>query len=194
MELLDNGMKVIPVRVHLPLQQGLRLSNFRVVWQAAPHVRVHLPLQQGLRPACTMADCSSIVSASASSITTRIKTLVSPAFRMFDDDVRVHLPLQQGLRPFLDLRPDFFFIVRVHLPLQQGLRHLNLWPLRFFGSCASASSITTRIKTPVKPSIFQTGVVSASASSITTRIKTRAMAAFSKVFTSCECIFHYNKD
>ena len=124
MELLDNGMKVIPVRVHLPLQQGLRLSNFRVVWQAAPHVRVHLPLQQGLRPACTMADCSSIVSASASSITTRIKTLVSPAFRMFDDDVRVHLPLQQGLRP----SPASF-------------NKVITW------SCASASSITTRIKT-----------------------------------------------
>ena len=35
----------------------------------------------------------------------------------------------------------------MHLPLQQGLRLLFLRPELFFYHCASASSITTRIKT-----------------------------------------------
>ena len=61
--------------------------------------------------------------------------------------VRVHHPLQQGLRQetngvLVKLEP-----VRVHHPLQQGLRRFFGSSTRFFFISASASSITTRIKT-----------------------------------------------
>ena len=62
-------------------------------------------------------------------------------------------------------------LVRVHLPLQQGLRRGNPGhpPLH---QGASASSITTRIKTTL--AVERTEVsLGASASSITTRIKTK---------------------
>ena len=64
------------VRVHLPLQQGLRLSfsNFSI---KRSKVRVHLPLQQGLRRPYSLCGITQ------------------------NRQVRVHLPLQQGLRPFL---------------------------------------------------------------------------------------------
>ena len=116
---------------------------------------------------------STHICASASSITTRIKTKSTYRFRGFFS-VRVHLPLQQGLRHHLLNCDLFFFLVRVHLPLQQGLRHklsnhcgylrllvrvhlplqqglrlhLVLVELHPLETSASASSITTRIKTP----------------------------------------------
>ena len=63
------------VRVHHPLQQGLRPNH---LWHTCPFliVRVHHPLQQGLRP---------------------IK-LVRGRYQVHL--VRVHHPLQQGLRQF----------------------------------------------------------------------------------------------
>ena len=61
------------VRVHLPLQQGLRLITF-FMDDGAFGVRVHLPLQQGLRHRGFCNYGSLVVW------------------------VRVHLPLQQGLR------------------------------------------------------------------------------------------------
>ena len=61
------------VRVHLPLQQGLRLVGENTHVTILVLVRVHLPLQQGLRLPIVF---------------------VSP----LSDRVRVHLPLQQGLR------------------------------------------------------------------------------------------------
>ena len=69
------------------------------------YVRVHLPLQQGLRPENVGFDAFFATSASASSITTRIKTGCSQSFSCMLPSVRVHLPLQQGLRPanLLDL-------------------------------------------------------------------------------------------
>ena len=91
---------------------------------------------------------SSECRASASSITTRIKTSLGDINNIAYFNVRVHLPLQQGLRPFMVFRffdPNF---VRVHLPLQQGLRQLLRLLLCLQDLlCASASSITTRIKT-----------------------------------------------
>ena len=60
-------------------------------------VRVHHPLQQGLRRE-THCDVVTLRSgASASSITTRIKTMFCTG-RRYADRVRVHHPLQQGLR------------------------------------------------------------------------------------------------
>ena len=112
------------VRVHHPLQQGLRreLSYFYVI--CCLPVRVHHPLQQGLRLGIVW-----------------LKIVVTLG-------VRVHHPLQQGLRLFIFLSFKFSKYVRVHHPLQQGLRQQNLG--RFELLCqysASASSITTRIKT-----------------------------------------------
>ena len=62
------------------------------------------------------------VSASASSITTRIKTFISTSF-FSCCKVRVHLPLQQGLRQLVTSLKLEIYPVRVHLPLKQGLRH-----------------------------------------------------------------------
>ena len=86
------------MRVHLPLQQGLRPAKCSTC-KLCIEVRVHLPLQQGLR----LYICLTFVgyysnSASASSITTRIKTKRTTAVKVQNADVRVHLPLQQGLR------------------------------------------------------------------------------------------------
>ena len=61
------------VRVHHPLQQGLR-PVFSVVFITPECVRVHHPLQQGLRP------------------------LKERRCMILTEDVRVHHPLQQGLR------------------------------------------------------------------------------------------------
>ena len=111
------------------------------------NVRVHLPLQQGLRRKKTLANVPKLCSASASSITTRIKTSLTSIHPSQLSSVRVHLPLQQGLRRLFLLQRVALLYVRVHLPLQQGLRQ------RFdqgYSHCfqrASASSITTRIKT-----------------------------------------------
>ena len=62
-----------PVRVHLPLEQGLRLS-FCVCCVFSQTVRVHLPLEQGLRLTYDSFRKAQEISASASSIRTRIKT------------------------------------------------------------------------------------------------------------------------
>ena len=93
------GGSLSPVRVHLPLQQGLRQINAVTNSNIAVVVRVHLPLQQGLRR----------------KMRTPHKGICLP--------VRVHLPLQQGLRLLLQ---DLLFLL---------------------SESASASSITTRIKT-----------------------------------------------
>ena len=91
-------------------------------------MRVHHPLQQGLRQRTNLFGQSKKVQrASASSITTRIKTIIRLFYSPLEV-VRVHHPLQQGLRPFIH------FI---------GIKN-------FFGG-ASASSITTRIKTSLQP-------------------------------------------
>ena len=140
----------------------------------------------------TIAINSCAAGASASSITTRIKTCKAAILE--------HL-LQ----------------VRVHLPLQQGLRQRLFNAPKFSRYGASASSITTRIKTRFF-TIFAPFCKSASASSITTRIKTLPLFPHRKTThvrvhlplqqglrlrrllhhqvrpTLCECIFHYNKD
>ena len=138
------------MRVHLPLQQGLRLYNLNLLAPPLGCVRVHLPLQQGLRQRFFVLIII-VFCASASSITTRIKTLSLPPQTSPQWRVRVHLPLQQGLRhvhntnPYFNLtsasassittriktsqatyQRTFSNLVRVHLPLQQGLRLLNL--------------------------------------------------------------------
>ena len=86
------------MRVHLPLKQGLRRLIFSI-HKYFLKVRVHLPLKQGLRPThggwCGMSRHR----ASASSIKTRIKTLVKICLLLLKK-VRVHLPLKQGLRLF----------------------------------------------------------------------------------------------
>ena len=159
------------MRVHLPLQQGLRqaipeskyllryrasassittrIKTLSLPPQTSPQwrVRVHLPLQQGLRHVHNTNPYFNLTSASASSITTRIKTSQATYQRTFSNLVRVHLPLQQGLRLSA---PHLVFTledVRVHLPLQQGLRRFSTSFAVFAVICASASSITTRIKT-----------------------------------------------
>ena len=85
------------VRVHLPLKQGLRLSIFPCCI-FLEYVRVHLPLKQGLRPTDFAVLPPFLISASASSIKTRIKTNLGVYVNLLDPDVRVHLPLKQGLR------------------------------------------------------------------------------------------------
>ena len=86
--------------------------------------------------------------------------------------VRVHHPLQQGLRQLYESLVHITDnVVRVHHPLQQGLRLNFELPTNKCSTCASASSITTRIKTVDCLYIFFF-IHGASASSITTRIKT----------------------
>ena len=62
----------------------------------------------------------------------------------------MHLPLQQGLRRYCYIQiKQKRLSVRVHLPLQQGLRlWYNFLTCDVAHSRTSASSITTRIKTP----------------------------------------------
>ena len=116
-------------------------------------MRVHHPLQQGLRPSIfcldktlqTRASTSSITtriktnrfsityirdyaSASTSSITTRIKTASGTCYTSVTLRVRVHHPLQQGLRLTFGFIILIISYVRVHHPLQQGLRpHLCVY-------------------------------------------------------------------
>ena len=79
------------VRVHLPLQQGLRLLLCTYPLPMNLVVRVHLPLKQGLR---------------------------RQRFRLPEiiNNVRVHLPLKQGLRQLYRRSSPKFQDVRVHLP------------------------------------------------------------------------------
>ena len=62
------------MRVHHPLQQGLRPMEYMSLHSLVWRVRVHHPLQQGLRP---FFSC----------------------YNRTNHIVRVHHPLQQGLRP-----------------------------------------------------------------------------------------------
>ena len=59
----------------------------------------------------------------------------------------MHHPLQQGLRPDDHKEASDFYCVRVHHPLQQGLRLEGSTLEQPTSFSASASSITTRIKT-----------------------------------------------
>ena len=88
-------------------------------------MRVHHPLQQGLRQSVNRDVLSIAQCASASSITTRIKTTNYINASYYEVLVRVHHPLQQGLRPmeYMSLH-SLVWRVRVHHPLQQGLRQL----------------------------------------------------------------------
>ena len=86
-------------------------------------VRVHHPLQQGLR---------------------QVRNMLFFVLTF----VRVHHPLQQGLRPNSRDSLSIWKNVRVHHPLQQGLRQMKGERSKKYTICTSASSITTRIKTP----------------------------------------------
>ena len=74
--LLSAVERLLSVRDHLPLQQGLRLNitNYILISNI---VRDHLPLQQGLRHKLTFGIECCDVSTRSSSTTTRIKTLVT---------------------------------------------------------------------------------------------------------------------
>ena len=64
------------VQVHHPLQQGLRQTHF-VCYFLQSSVQVHHPLQQGLRRTLCASWPKFFCRTSASSITTRIKTIFS---------------------------------------------------------------------------------------------------------------------
>ena len=109
---------------------------------------MHHPLQQGLRLQCNTVGNEKVGCTSASSITTRIKTII-PAVIQSNRSAQVHHPLQQGLRleSVKALRQQRKR-VQVHHPLQQGLRLNDKRTLCFKAlQSTSASSITTRIKT-----------------------------------------------
>ena len=94
-------------------------------WQL---VRVHHPLQQGLRLRNPFIFADYSASASTSSITTRIKTASGTCYTSVTLRVRVHHPLQQGLRLTFGFIILIISYVRVHHPLQQGLRpHLCVY-------------------------------------------------------------------
>ena len=131
-------------------------------------MRVHHPLQQGLRLLFSLFLRANFVSASASSITTRIKTLSKvPKWHRHrcasasSITTRIKTPYNRRI-----LHPRF---VRVHHPLQQGLRRRLSAPIRARCNSASASSITTRIKTPFRPTVRGSTPL-------------------------CDGIIHYNKD
>ena len=86
------------VRVHHPLQQGLRRRQGVPYRNPKRTVRVHHPLQQGLRPFRHLRYDRTCTGTSASSITTRIKTVGFIDQYLPRPPVRVHHPLQQGLR------------------------------------------------------------------------------------------------
>ena len=132
-------------------------------------MRVHHPLQQGLRQ--LMADFAQLIRfrASASSITTRIKT-----------------------RYRGDQRPKLLR-VRVHHPLQQGLRQVNLGADKLNNFGASASSITTRIKTIFEIFKAYYGFVRVHHPlQQGLRLQNYSILYLRRLL--CECIIHYNKD
>ncbi len=83
--------------------------------------------------------------------------------------------------------------VREHLPLQQGLRHYRVFYPGIDPVGQRASSITTRIKTPLSAANASASLCQR-ASSITTRIKTNHPLQYVKEHSRSESIFHYNKD
>ena len=114
-----------------------------------------------------------MVSRRASSIRTRIKTKPPRTYYQILGTLAEHLPLEQGLR-LSEIYPQASFIcLAEHLPLEQGLRHCRgqlkfpVYPAR------RASSIRTRIKTPLSVDQLSLRHFSRRASSIRTRIKTR---------------------
>ena len=182
------------VRVHLPLQQGLRPESLaftafgsctsassittRIKTRSAfiklfiiSGVRVHLPLQQGLRHFLRNDFFCFSSSTSASSITTRIKTVCPRLPYLFQTAVRVHLPLQQGLRLTNSYCGSCETAVRVHLPLQQGLRLNYIFPIW-------ANNLPVRVHLPLQQGLRP--LAPCAALLITSRWY--------------ECIFHYNKD
>ena len=65
-------LKLVRVRDHIPLEQGLRLITSETTWKFYI-VRDHIPLEQGLRPSGSDPGTGS-------------------------SEVRDHIPLEQGLR------------------------------------------------------------------------------------------------
>ena len=111
-------------------------------------VRVHLPLQQGLRRLHKSVPSLHQCGASASSITTRIKTILSFSISLF---------FMCASASSITTRIKTFNFLAFYVAFDDG---------------ASASSITTRIKTPLMVKFSGNVKRGASASSITTRIKT----------------------
>ena len=155
-------------------------------------VRVHHPLKQGLRLSARFPNSMWASCTSASSIKTRIKTsCYDDCCNEHNRVVRVHHPLKQGLRRLLFLRPELFFIiVRVHHPLKQGLRRASSSLSRLVRECTSASSIKTRIKTGCINTLICCAWCSTSASSIKTRIKTCHNSRAPSYTALYECIIH----
>ena len=115
----------MPVRDHIPLEQGLRRCCLVTSGGLLPDVRDHIPLEQGLR-------------------------LLRRSLRMPSHIVRDHIPLEQGLRHVPLLLTEHSAIgVRDHIPLEQGLRHNPTLSRYCYHSCQRPYSIRTRIKTDV---------------------------------------------
>ena len=131
-------------------------------------MRVHLPLQQGLRPAVLAVISAKLIGASASSITTRIKTHFFPKCVFTCPSASASS-------------------ITTRIKTNKYILHPR------FCRSASASSITTRIKTlssdqpssgniPVRVHLpLQQGLRQC--------LHNRVLAKH-----KCECIFHYNKD
>ena len=84
---------------HLPLEQGLRLVRSNMPGYFDRYLAEHLPLEQGLRQLDMVPFTMPNETRRASSIRTRIKTLVSKKCYHLLFVLAEHLPLEQGLRP-----------------------------------------------------------------------------------------------
>ena len=162
------AMRKLPVRDHIPLEQGLRLeAGDKDVWQVGQRpysirtriktwfatfgsslfcVRDHIPLEQGLRRMQLEDGPSASPCQRPYSIRTRIKTRGSNFIRPLREIVRDHIPLEQGLRltamhaagVTMCQRP---YSIRTRIKTPPGDLYA-LWLL-----CQRPYSIRTRIKT-----------------------------------------------
>ena len=133
-------------------------------------VKVHIPLEQGLRLAYVFRLFHSLRRQSAYSIRTRIKTFAADNTAASLLNVKVHIPLEQGLRrpacnhPFQHISHSAYSI-RTRIKTS----HCSLGYEILNGQ--SAYSIRTRIKTTPISGKAEISI-SQSAYSIRTRIKT----------------------
>ena len=82
---------------YIPLQQGLRLSEFQTRFHIINTIIKYIPLQQGLRRKYYLRTISPLI-------------------------IIKYIPLQQGLRRKYYLRTLSPLIIIKYIPLQQGLR------------------------------------------------------------------------
>ena len=153
----------------------------------AKRIREHIPLEQGLRLSNRQRLSYLLLNQRAYSIRTRIKTN-ELRLLVLGRLIREHIPLEQGLRQVYLPTKESFVVIREHIPLEQGLR-LNCGNCCLMCCYQRAYSIRTRIKTAV-PLTLNLSMLYQRAYSIRTRIKTRYDVITICIKRQSESIFH----